>query len=237
MGYHHQGWKRQVDLRLLPTSSLRQTITEPQKSLRSSASKMILDNHMIVQQSQTNFGLPQMHTKSLRYSYAQTMMEFIWSVPHKLGARLNRMFSLVFVLALVLVYHPASAQTNLGSVNLPQAPQFPQGQDRIRATDGTECSRSTAPRRKYMDVGVVAAGSGGTGVENQYPYTYFPGMTTPPNNQYNRTGGSVYARVVINLDANTYDIDCGRLYELEIERLKTELEQAKLFGAGKPVAK
>jgi hypothetical protein len=88
-----------------------------------------------------------------------------------------------------------------------------------------------------MDIGVVAGGSGGTGVENQYPYTYYPGMTTPPNNQYNRTGGSVYARIVINLDAKDYNIDCGRLYELEIERLKTELEQAKLIGVGKPVAK
>lgn len=132
----------------------------------------------------------------------------------------------------------ANAQTVLNNINLPQAPQFNQGTDRIRAADGTECSRSTGPRKRYMDVGVVGGGWGGQGVENQYPTIYQNAATAPPNN-YNRAGGAVYARLVINLDGDSgdYQVDCGRLYEMELERMRMELGQAKMIGSGgaKPV--
>ena len=128
------------------------------------------------------------------------------------------------------------AQTVLNNINLPQAPQFNQGTDRIRAADGTECSRSTGPRRKYMDVGALGGGWGGQGVENQYPMIYADATTAPPNN-YNRAGGAVYARLVINLDndESNYQVNCGRLYELELERLQLEMNQNKLIGTGKAV--
>ena len=139
-------------------------------------------------------------------------------------------------LALALVYQPAYPQTAIGSVNLPSTPAFPQGQDRIRAADGTECVRSTAPRRKWAEVGVVGSGSQGQGVENSYPFVGAGGVI--PNAQpYNRAGGAIYGRIIINLDAGQSELDCNYLYSLEIERLKAELEQAKLIGIGKPVAK
>lgn len=237
MVFHHQDWKHQAAQRLLPIGLPQPTTLNTRQFFKSSALKKQLPPHTRVNQYLKNSGYLQTLQKSLKHRFCLTQMVFTWFAQHNFHHRLNKMFSLVFVLALVLGYQQASAQINLGSVNLPQAPQFPQGQDRIRATDGTECNRSTAPRRKYMDMGVVGSGSTGTGVENQYPYTYFPGMTAPPNNQFNRTGGSVYARIIINLDAQDYNIDCGRLYDLEIERLRTELEQAKLMGVGKPVAK
>lgn len=237
MVYHHLGYKQIVVPRQSLTNLRLLTTTKLQKFLKLSVLKKMLISRILVRQYLTSFGSPQMLVKNSRHKSFPTVTGFTWFAQHKFLNHPIRMFSLVFALALVLVYHPASAQTNLGSINLPQAPQFPQGQDRVRATDGTECNRSTAPRKKYMDMGVVAGGAGGTGVENQYPYTYYPGMTPPPNNQYNRAGGSVYARIVINLDAENYNLDCGRLYELELERLRTELEQAKLMGVGKPVAK
>lgn len=131
----------------------------------------------------------------------------------------------------------ALAQTVLNNINLPQAPQFNQGTDRIRASDGTECSRSTGPRRKYMDVGVVGGGWGGQGVENSYPMIY-QNATVAPSNNYNRAGGAVYARLVINLDniEDNYQIDCNRLYELELERMKLEVGQEKLMSKSKTVA-
>lgn len=127
----------------------------------------------------------------------------------------------------------AYAQTVLNNINLPQAPQFSQGTDRIRAADGTECSRSTGPRRKYMDVGVLAGAWGGQGVENQYPIIYANSNTAPPNN-YNRAGGAAYSRMIINLDdeGDNYQVDCGKLYDLELERLKTEMGQNKLMEMG-----
>lgn len=147
--------------------------------------------------------------------------------------RIN-LFLLGFVLALGSVSLPALSQTTLGNIQLPAQPQFPQGQDKVRAADGTECSVSTAPRDKYMDVGFVGGGSSGSGVENAYPF-FGPSATLMPNNQYSRATGGVYMRIVINLDAKRPRIDCNELYNLEIERLKAEIEQLKLIGVGKAV--
>lgn len=153
-----------------------------------------------------------------------------------------RVFMSALALLGLLIQFPtvANAQTTLSNINLPQTPQFPQGTDRIRAADGTECSRSTAPRNKYMDVGMLGFGAGGQGVENQYPIVYGAntGNYNIPNNIYQRAGGGVYARLVINLDNDTPNVDCGKLYDLELERLKLELEQGKMgTGAGVSQAK
>lgn len=147
-----------------------------------------------------------------------------------------KQFSLGCVLVLGSASLPVLSQTTIGNIQLPSAPQFPQGQDRVRAADGAECSVSTAPRDKFMDIGVVGGTSSGTGVENAYPYV-IPGTTMVPGNQYGRVTGGVYARVVINLDPEKPKLDCARLYELEIQRLKLEIEQLKLMGVGTAVGK
>jgi len=162
-----------------------------------------------------------------------TPMVFILSAPYR---QKKRLLLLGFAVVLALVSHLALSQTAIGSVNLPSTPAFPQGQDRIKAADGTECSRSTAPRNRWMEVGVVGSGTQGQGVENSYPYVGYNG-TIPSAQPYNRAGGAVYGRIIINLDASQPDIDCNYLYTLEIERLKAELEQAKMIGVGKAVAK
>jgi hypothetical protein len=87
-----------------------------------------------------------------------------------------------------------------------------------------------------MDIGVVGGTSTGTGVENAYPYVY-PGSTVIPGNSYGRVTGGVYARVVINLDPEKPKLDCTKLYELEIIRLKAEIEQLRLMGVGTAVGK
>lgn len=83
---------------------------------------------------------------------------------------------------------------------------------------------------------MVGTGTSGQGVENSYPFVGYNG-TVPSAQPYNRAGGAIYGRIIINLDANQSDLDCNYLYTLEIERLKAELEQARLIGIGKPVAK
>lgn len=145
-----------------------------------------------------------------------------------------KMWALLLVFA--LGSGSVSAQTAIGSINLPSTPAFPQGQDRIRGADGTECARSTAPRSKWAEVGVVGTGVGGQGVENSYPFVGYNGAI-PTAQPYSRAGGAVYARIIINLDAKQADLDCNHLYALELDRLRAELEQAKLIGVGKPVAK
>lgn len=83
---------------------------------------------------------------------------------------------------------------------------------------------------------MVGSGTGGQGVENSYPFVGANGVI-PSAQPYSRAGGAIYGRIIINLDAKQVDLDCTHLYALEIERLKLELEQAKLIGVGKPVAK
>lgn len=85
-------------------------------------------------------------------------------------------------------------------------------------------------------MGVVGSGTQGQGVENSYPFVGASG-TIPSAQPYSRGGGAVYGRIIINLDAKQSDLDCNYLYSLEIERLKAELEQAKLIGVGKAVPK
>lgn len=88
-----------------------------------------------------------------------------------------------------------------------------------------------------MDIGVLGFGAGGQGVENQYPIIYGTvsgNNISAPANNYQRVGGGAYARVVINLDQDSPNVDCGKLYELELERLKLELEQGRMIGTGKP---
>ena len=165
----------------------------------------------------------------LKYKLPPMGMASIWFAQFRLKMLL---LSLGFALNSVSV----SAQTAIGSVNLPSTPAFPQGQDRIRAADGTECARSTAPRNKWMEVGVVGSGSSGQGVENSYPFVGANGVI-PTGQPYSRSGGAVYGRIIINLDAQQPSLDCNYLYTLEIERLKAELEQSKLIGVGKAVAK
>ena len=153
-------------------------------------------------------------------------MVFTWRARYKRNQKGS--FRLAFALALVSA--SAQAQTVVGNLMLPQAPQFQQGQDRIRAADGTECSRSTGPRQRFADVGMLGGNMGGSGS----PYGYY-GNTTG-NQNYTQNGGAVYGRITFNLDPVQDELSCSRLYELELERLRIELEQAKLMGVGKPVS-
>lgn len=195
--------------------------------------KMILITPMTVNLIRKLLALLRLKLAHLKPRLHQMRTQSIWFA---LSKHESQIWLLVFVPALVLVSLPAYPQTAIGQVNLPSTPAFPQGQDRVRAADGTECQRSTAPRSKWAEVGVVGSGVGGQGVENSYPFVGYNG-TIPSAQPYSRAGGAVYGRIIINLDANQPDIDCNYLYTLEIERLKAELEQARLIGVGKPVAK
>lgn len=109
--------------------------------------------------------------------------------------------------------------------------QWQQGQDRIRSADGVECQRSTAPRDKWMEFGAVGTGIGGQGSDYAYQpmtQTQTGAVLTAPQNNYNRTGAGVWGKLVINLDKQPEQIDCNRLYDLEIERLQEENRQLKM---------
>ncbi len=80
---------------------------------------------------------------------------------------------------------------------------LPQGTDEVRAADGTSCRSAVGGNGAYLDMGAIG---------------------TPSDNM---KSSSVYGRVLIPLGASSKRLDCSQLYQLEVERLKLELELAK----------
>jgi hypothetical protein len=107
----------------------------------------------------------------------------------------------------------ASAQEINNSVNngfsLPGV-SLPQGTDEVRAADGTSCRSAVGGTGAYLDMGVIGK----------------PNTSVDSNNYY--------GRFVVPLSKGPKRLDCTKLYELEIERLKLELELAKA-GLGRAV--
>lgn len=81
---------------------------------------------------------------------------------------------------------------------------LPQGQDEVRASDGTTCRSSVSGTGAYLDVGVIR------------------GNNTASNDL------ATYGRVVIPIGRNPKRIDCSKLYQLEVERLQMELKLLKM---------
>jgi hypothetical protein len=83
---------------------------------------------------------------------------------------------------------------------------LPSGSDEIRAGDGTSCRSSIGGDGAYIDTGVIGS-PGGNGLEQS---------------------GSIYSRVVIPLGEKPRRLDCSTLYDLEVQRLRMELQLAKM---------
>ncbi len=63
------------------------------------------------------------------------------------------------------------------------------------------------------------------------------GVIGTPESEYSGGSASAYGRVVVPLGQKTRRLDCAQLYALEIQRLKMELQLARMSvtGAGAPV--
>lgn len=87
----------------------------------------------------------------------------------------------------------------------------PGGEDSITTSDGVRCSQSINSNGGYLDLGVA-----GGNLSNY--------------NSVNPTGQSAigYARIVVPLGESPRRLDCTALYDLEIRRLKEEIEMLKI---------
>ncbi len=90
-------------------------------------------------------------------------------------------------------------------VNLPNA-TLPSGSDEVRAADGTTCKSAVGGNGAYLDSGVIGS-PGGNGLGES---------------------GAIYSRIVIPLGETPRRLDCGALYELEVQRLRAELQLARM---------
>lgn len=93
--------------------------------------------------------------------------------------------------------------------NLPGV-QLPQGHDEVRAADGTTCRSAVSGAGAYLDAGVIGN----------------------PDSTGGSKGLSAYGRVVIPLGKKPGRLDCGRLYDLEVQRLQMELRLMQM-GLGR----
>jgi hypothetical protein len=83
---------------------------------------------------------------------------------------------------------------------------LPSGSDEIRAGDGTSCRSAVGGDGAYIDTGIIGS-PGGNGLEQS---------------------GSFYSRVVIPLGEKPRRLNCSTLYELEVQRLRMELQLARM---------
>ena len=120
----------------------------------------------------------------------------------------------VSVAASAALEAPAAAQNGR---YLPQSPIGPGGEDSIETADGTRCRQSMNNNGAYADAGVV-------GNKARQPDTR-NGLSLLNDNTDYALG---YFRVTIPLGPKPQRIDCTRLYEMELARLRREIELLKM---------
>lgn len=125
--------------------------------------------------------------------------------------------SLLLVAAAEMLLAPAAAAQS--GIFLPQAPTGPGGEDTIETSSGTRCRQSINSNSGYVDVGI--AGSAGHGVPQSSS-----GLFISINDRDKEA--LAYARVTIPIGKKPKRIDCSKIYELEISRLKQELELLRM---------
>ncbi|WP_062018327.1 hypothetical protein, partial [Aureimonas sp. AU4] len=97
--------------------------------------------------------------------------------------------------------------------NLPGV-SLPQGQDEVRAADGTTCRSAVGGSGAYLDVGAINGSGNG--------------------NSYDNGNIATYGRVVIPLSQGGKRLNCTELYDLEIARLRAELKLLQMGLASGP---
>lgn len=102
----------------------------------------------------------------------------------------------------------SSSSYNQQGFNLPSAPRAT-GQDIIRGTGGVSCQSAVGGNGPTLDMGVIGT-----------------------NDIYARNSTALYGRVTMQLGKKPQRVDCNRLYNLEVERLKMEIQLLRAGSLG-----
>lgn len=94
---------------------------------------------------------------------------------------------------------------------------MPSGYDRVRTSDGITCESSISPD-SYVEVGFYGQKDEKDNWYNRKTHNY--------SNDGNDEIG-VYTRLVVPLGGPKKRINCNRIYEIQVEKLKYELESLK----------
>lgn len=123
--------------------------------------------------------------------------------------------SLLIAFASLACAGPALAGTS--GVFLPPAPTGPGGEDSIETSTGTRCRQSINNNGAYMDMGVS-----GTAASSD------PKLSSFNYNDTRDREALAYMRVTIPLGRRPERLDCSKIYELELTKLRREVELLKL---------
>jgi hypothetical protein len=99
-------------------------------------------------------------------------------------------------------------------VLLPPPPTGPGGEDSITTSEGVRCSQSINAAGGYLDLGVAGGNLS----------TYADPSSLTPGGQ----SAIGYARIIIPLGQTPKRLDCTALYDLEIHKLKQEIQMLKI---------
>lgn len=129
----------------------------------------------------------------------------------KISRHPRRLVGLCALFIAALPYSASADDTNFYQSNtqygvaLPNT-SLPTGSDEVRAADGTSCRSAVGGDGAYMDTGVIGS----------------PGQSDAD------FSGAVYTRLVVPLGGRQKRLNCESLYELEIQRLRMELDLARM---------
>jgi hypothetical protein len=122
------------------------------------------------------------------------------------------------LLAASLEFIAVSGAAAQPGIYLPPGPQGPGGEDTIESASGTRCRQSINSNSGYVDIGI--AGSAGAGVPQS------SGVFISINDRDREA--LAYARITVPLGRQPKRLDCSKIYELEIARLRQEVELLKM---------
>lgn len=100
---------------------------------------------------------------------------------------------------------------------LPQAPTGPGGEDSIETSSGTRCRQSMNSNGAYVDMGMVGSAASAVPGDQRAIVSADPGREA-----------LAYARVTIPIGKRPKRIDCNSIYEMEIAKLKQEVELLRM---------
>lgn len=126
-----------------------------------------------------------------------------------------RAFAHASLLVACLLAPEPAAFANKG-LYLPQSPTGPGGEDTIETAEGTRCRQSINNNGAYADAGVVGNRSRQDRGSQR--------SLLAEDDDY----AMAYVRLTVPLGAKPKRIDCTQLYDMEIARLKREIELLKM---------
>ena len=121
----------------------------------------------------------------------------------------------LLVASISLLAPPALAGTT--GVYLPPAPTGAGGEDSIETSSGTRCRQSMNSNGAYVDLGVTGTAASQDRQAQSFAYSDTPGRQS-----------TAYARVTIPIGPRPKRIDCSEVYQLELAKLRREVELLKL---------